>query len=247
MLGAFFDDSGTHTSSEVMVLGGVMGTDQQWDDFAVRWRALLANPLPGKPKLKQFHLAPCRNGQGEFLDYSPAERDHINHQFRKIIVEVEMVTVAAAVDKQAWDEIIVGELVEQLGKPMELLFVKCVDSLVSIIRQQKPHEQVWLFFDQALRRQLYAWGQLYLSQKEKYPEIGAVVFAPVPNVEALQAADLIAYESYLYGLEVLRNGPNAKPHPHFEEFIWRDLSGAVIMNREMIAEVAENVRRKMRA
>src|ERR1041385_5553142 len=119
MIGAFFDDSGTHTLSEIMVLGGVVGTDWQWDAYAERWRALLASPLPGKPRLKQFHLAPCRAGQGEFMGYTQAERDHINYLFRKVIVDVGMVTIAAAVDKRAWDEIIVGDLVEQLGTPME--------------------------------------------------------------------------------------------------------------------------------
>ena len=67
-----------------------------------------------------------------------------------------------------------------------------------------------------------------------------------PSVEALQGADLIAYESYAYAIEVFKNGPNAKPNPHFQEFMWRDLSGAVMMNREMIQEVADAVRAKMK-
>jgi len=37
--------------------------------------------VPGKPPLRQFHLAPCRNGVGEFAGYSQAERDHAEYRF----------------------------------------------------------------------------------------------------------------------------------------------------------------------
>jgi hypothetical protein len=73
MLGAFFDDSGTHAGSPVMTIGGVLGTEAQWDVFAAAWEALLKEPLPGKKPLKQFHLSPCRAGRDEFESYSSAE------------------------------------------------------------------------------------------------------------------------------------------------------------------------------
>jgi hypothetical protein len=73
VLGAFFDDSGTHASAPVIVMGGLLGTEQQWDVFADAWNALLAHPLPGKPPLSRFHLSPCRAGADEFRDYSLAE------------------------------------------------------------------------------------------------------------------------------------------------------------------------------
>ena len=41
MLGAFFDDSGTHSTSPVVVIGGLLGTAEQWDDFVPAWNALL--------------------------------------------------------------------------------------------------------------------------------------------------------------------------------------------------------------
>ncbi|MGO9234219.1 MAG: hypothetical protein ACLP4V_09130 [Methylocella sp.] len=61
--------------------------EKQWGVFGSTWTALMHNPLPGKPPLKQFHLSPCRAAQGEFRNYSLVERDHITKLFRKIILD----------------------------------------------------------------------------------------------------------------------------------------------------------------
>jgi hypothetical protein len=66
MLGAFFDDSGTHAGSPAVVIGGLLGTDDQWDAFEKVWTERLAAPLRNRPPLKEFHLAHCRARQGEF-------------------------------------------------------------------------------------------------------------------------------------------------------------------------------------
>ena|ERR1700757_1451487 len=81
MLGAFFDDSGTHAGSPVVVMGGLLGTAPQWNHFAENWTALLKAPYPYKPPLPHFHLTHCRNGLGEFANYSLAERGHLNYRF----------------------------------------------------------------------------------------------------------------------------------------------------------------------
>jgi hypothetical protein len=51
MLRAYFDDSGTHASSEVILIGGLIGTIAQWDQFEAAWAAKLAQPLADKPRL----------------------------------------------------------------------------------------------------------------------------------------------------------------------------------------------------
>jgi hypothetical protein len=116
VLGAFFDDSGTHASPRVVVIGGLLGTDEQWDAFASAWAALLAQPLPEKPPLSQFHLSPCRAAEGEFQSYNRTEIDLITHLFRRIILDLGFVTLAAAVNRSAWNELVVGDVAAQLGQ-----------------------------------------------------------------------------------------------------------------------------------
>jgi hypothetical protein len=58
MIRAYFDDSGTHHRySAVTAMGGLLGSITQWEEFETRWAAKLAHPLPGKPRLKAFHLS----------------------------------------------------------------------------------------------------------------------------------------------------------------------------------------------
>lgn len=73
-IGGFFDDSGTHDSSTLVVLGGLLGTEEQWDAFEPAWSALLNKPLPERPPLKEFHLTECSAGRGEFSNYREADK-----------------------------------------------------------------------------------------------------------------------------------------------------------------------------
>src|SRR4051794_36222543 len=93
----YFDDSGTHGSSEVVVWGGLMGTESQWLKFELKWKAKLAEPLPGKPPLKRFHMAECDAGDGEFIGYNRGELDAVTHDFRQIILDAGVYGYAAGV------------------------------------------------------------------------------------------------------------------------------------------------------
>lgn len=242
VIGAFFDDSGTHAGAPLIVIGGVIGTGEQWDDFASRWEALLRSPLPGKPPLRQFHLAPCRAGEGEFQGYNRAERDRITFLFRRLIVDQGFVTVASAVDRAAWDEIMIGDLSAEAGDPIGYCFVKCVDLVVGAARARRPGEEIMFFFDEATKPSFATWSDHYLSQKKRYPEIASFTFAPVGRVAALQAADMIASETYQFGREWLRDSRNPTVNPHFREFMQRDLSAGIILDRDSITSLASNIR-----
>jgi hypothetical protein len=244
VLGAFFDDSGTHASAPVIVIGGLLGTEEQWDVFADAWNALLAHGLPGKPPLSRFHLSPCRAGADEFRDYSLAERDRITYLFRHVILDVGLVTIAVAVNKLAWNELVVDEIADQLGDPIGFCFVKCIDQVLTTIRFRKPGEKVFLFFDQAIKNKLEAWVQFYGMTKENHPEIEGMAFAPVPNVVALQGADMIATETYQYNLKWLNDRENAptNANAHFRDYLKRELSVGIVFDRAQIAEMVQRVR-----
>jgi hypothetical protein len=241
VLGAFFDDSGTHTSSPAVVIGGLLGTDEQWDAFEAAWTARLAHPLPGKPPLNQFHLSPCRAKEGEFRDYSQAESDRITYLFPRIILDLGFFTLAAAVNRTAWNELVVGDIEDELGQPEGLCFFKCIELVINTIRFRKPGQQVFIFFDQGTKTQLDGWARLYRGQSQQFPEIAGISFAPVPKVVALQGADMIATETYQYALEWLKTGENAVANAHFREYLKREFSTGLVFDRAQIAEIVTRV------
>jgi hypothetical protein len=242
VLGAFFDDSGTHERAPVVALGGLLGTDEQWDAFAEAWAALLEHPLPGKPKLHQFHLAPCRARDGEFRDYNWGEIDRVTYLFRRIILDIGFVTVAAAVNKTAWDELVVGDVAPQVGTPIQFCLHKCFESVLKIIRWRKPWERAIVVIDQGTKPSLEMWVQMLRLLPEQHPEITSIFFAPVSKVIALQGADMIATETYHYAQAWMKNRDEPVPNPHFREFIDRDLSSGLIFDREHIEEMVNRVR-----
>ena len=242
MLFAFFDDSGTHLSSPVVALGGLLGTEDQWNAFNVAWANLLKNPAPGKPSLKQFHLSACRSGNGEFRTYNQTERDFVTTEFRNIILDTGFVTVAAAVDRLAWNELVIGPILEELGQPEEFCFVKCVDSVIGIIRTRKPWEKLIIGFDTGTRKRMENWARLYKSQSARYPEIHEIGFARVSEMLPLQGADMIALETYQYAQEWLKTRQRVTSNPHFQNFIYRDLSLGLILDRDLIEEAVARVK-----
>ena len=129
----------------------------------------MQEPLPGKPPIKKFGLSQLRGGFDQFRGYSREEHDQINTRFKQIILDLGLVTLAAAVDRRAWNKLIVGPLKDEFGQPEEYCFVRCVDAVVATIRARKPGEQAYFFFDQALRPRFKDWAALYTLQVERYP------------------------------------------------------------------------------
>ncbi|WP_158808557.1 hypothetical protein [Beijerinckia sp. L45] len=242
MLGAFFDDSGTHDGAPVTAIGGLLGTDEQWDLFDAKWKHVLANPVAGKPPLTRFHLSPCRAGEGEFRFYKPVERDYVTGRFRNVILDVGLVTIAAAVDRKAWHDLIVGEVAEEVGGPIELCFYKCMEAMIETIRLRKPGEQVVVGFDRGTRQDLEIWTRLYMTRPQPFPEIASMGFSAVSEVTALQGADLIVTETYQYAKECISKGADAVMNPMFDMFKDRELTAGLMFYREHVEEVASRIR-----
>jgi hypothetical protein len=248
MLGAFFDDSGTHQGSDVVAMGGLLGTEPQWDVFEKKWNRTLQESIEGQPPLKYFHLTACRNGTDEFARYSPAERDRINCLFRQVILESGLYTVAVAVERQAWDELMVGAIAQHSESALGFCFFKCVETVADIIRKRRPGEPIVMFFDAGTEQRLDELAQGFRRARPfMWPEIVSLSFAPVKKVIALQGADMMAYETYVYAVESLHNPENPNVHPHFKDFFSRELTVGLFARRPHIEEIAARIRKTIAA
>jgi hypothetical protein len=229
---AYFDDSGTHANSDVTVMGGLVGTVEQFERFEREWAARLDAPLPGKPPLqKGFHLSHCNARNGEFIDYSDAEQDAVIHDFRQIILDARLTSTALAIDRKAWDELIVGPYYNVLGNSITQCFADCIAEVARIVQPAFGRDKISIIFDRGI------WSQRLQTIGEEWnyqAGIVSVAFASVSEVLPLQGADMVATENYWHAIDWLKRGDDALPRP-LKHYLANMLHQGRILDREAIA------------
>jgi hypothetical protein len=231
---AYFDDSGTHAGSAVVVLGGLIGTDSQWESFDAAWRAQLAAPLPDKPRLKKFHLSSCRAAEDEFRHYKPVEREAVAGAFRDIVIHSGLASTASAVDRVAWDELVTGPVRRLLGAALQPCFLNCLDRAMAYARScGREGDKIAVIFDKGTESDAlhglidkYVWNQ---------PEIVSVTFGRVEEFMPLQGADVIATESY-WRAQLWLNGNDGNLRLPFEHYLKHARAEGQIFDRAAIIE-----------
>ena len=212
MLTAYFDDSGTHGGSQVVVMGGVIGSEKHWLPFERAWRTLLADPLPqaGKHSLRRFHMAPCVLREGEFARYTESESDAVIHRFRQIILDSDLLGFSCAVSLKAWDAAIGTRSIRGLRDPTIFCMAQAISWSAKIARDYSPDRQAALVFDDMPERRdinekLFAAYHRIHNEIASREEVASITFASSELFLPLQAADMIAWESYNYIQDWLRD------------------------------------------
>jgi hypothetical protein len=240
-LKAYFDDSGTHASSAVAVVGGLMGSSEQWLEFEYLWSAKLAAPLPGKPALRKFHLVDCNAGGGYFIDYKLAERDLLIHDFRQIIIDCKLISFAAAVDRKAWDELILGASRDRLGDGLAYCVDNCVQETIKVANGHKDGDRIAIVFDRGM------WAPFLEQITKPYtyplgrPQVVSITALSVQDCLPLQGADIVATENYYHAVEWLRLGDETLPRAHFRHYLDNMIHQGVILDRSGIAALASEL------
>lgn len=244
MLKAYFDDSGTHAGSNVVVMGGLIGSITQWNAFEQEWRDKLAHPLLGKPALRKWSTADCRARVGEFRDYDHhgAERDAVTRDFRKIIIDSELIGIASAIDQTAWDELVVGPARGVLGTALEACFTHCI-AQTALIASTHPEakDDIAIVFDQGIETErLNRITRAYKSQLLDR-NLVSIAFADVGRILPLQAADMVATETYWYVHEWLNKRDQAQGRAHFQHYLANMRAQGMALGR---AEIEADMKRR---
>lgn len=200
MIQWFFDDSGTHGNSAVVVWGGVVGTVPQFRFLEDRWNKLLANPPHGRKPLSKFSQSDCQSCRGEFIDYSFAESQHLQYLFRSIILQSGVVPVTFGTDVAAWNSCMNGALRRFMGSAESASFGQCAKFALELAEINK--QKVSIVFDQggisAIHHMLYDGASRLIPEGAK---LSAISFLPVVGTPGLQAADIVANYFYVYACE----------------------------------------------
>jgi hypothetical protein len=239
MLACYLDDSGTHKASRVMVWGGLVGHIDFFAELESAWKAVLNEPCEGRPPIEAFHSTDLAASRGEFEGYSTAERDLTRYNFRKAIVDSGVTAVVFAISIEDWDRIMAGRIRQFVGDPERWLCGEAIASGVDLATK----ESLPISFQFDIERKSDGVDHLIRVATDYATEKGVVVnvgFSPVKKTPCLQAADMVAHQSYQQFVK-LTIDPNAKPDAHMtrlmeDAFDW----GVVIFHAEILEEMARH-------
>jgi hypothetical protein len=208
MITAYFDDSGTHPKSDVIVWAGLFGNQYQWESFDRIWNDLLDSPCPNKDPIKKFHTVECRFREGEFAYWSRTEQDYLIDQLASAVVRTLLSGIAIVVNRRDYDEVVTGDLRTIYGDAEAFcasLFYVRIQELVSRIA---PQETEMAFVIDRRENRMAQHQAAYdivaeenkrnniLMNVERKIELLSLTFASSKKFLPLQAADLFAYEVY---------------------------------------------------
>jgi hypothetical protein len=243
LLAGYFDDSGTHPGSPVVVVAGAIGSTDQWDAFDAKCDRLFSAPLPGKRAIREFHLVDCQNGNGEFEGYTRAESDALTHDFRQLIIDAGIYSIAFAVDGEAWSELVTGPHRIWLGSAEQQCFISCIDRALTWARSLPGSDhRIALMFDEGRRTDtLEQIVELYRRRTAMHPEPVSIDFGRVADFRPLQAADYVSTETNWYAREWFKLKDKAKARAHFASYMKNAFGGeGNYMDRQILAS---NLRR----
>ncbi len=217
MLRAYFDDSGTHSDSEVVVWAGVFGTIDEFERLENAWFAKLRKPLPGKPRLSKFSCRDCARGRGEFFGYEQGARDLLRNEMRQIIADAGIRPCAYSIPIKLYNEVLRGRVRRAYGPPDGIAFAACADHALKVAAANGlPMAAV---FDKGQKSEYldFLLNDAKMRANRRNVSIEYSYMA-VADSAGLQAADIIATEHYWYSAN-LNEDQGTQPTPHFKSLI----------------------------
>jgi hypothetical protein len=204
-LAAYFDES---KSEGVVTIAGYLGTVSDWNDrFIPAWqdRVLDQSPRP----IREYKAANCRHGRGEFTDWTQQERTALTTSCVDIIVDnatlLNIVGIGAVVAVRDMNDVDAVPASSSRRSPDIQGFAYCMCFwfvMEAALRLAEPHlgtDRLLLVFDDEKRLRHRA-ESVFESGLDEYPHFRGRVHAPSfldsQKILPLQAADLLAYETY---------------------------------------------------
>lgn len=201
MLTAYFDESGIHDQSTVISVGGLVGQTREWMALARPWREkldVLWRDDIGHSRIEWFHAYECEYGVEQFAGLDRVFRDSLINGLSKVLTDRALAYVGGALYREAWD-LATNKMKQHYGNPYAFCVATAIIRACDFAQEIGPQQRVAFVFaspkigDRELAARIHA--QLY---DDDYPGIGSLTFSTPQELIQLQAADLIAFETYWF-------------------------------------------------
>jgi Protein of unknown function (DUF3800) len=230
VLHAYLDDSGTHDSSPVCVVAGYFGSERHWTTFDAKWRAILDSF-----GIEEFHANKfwaCVEGANvtEFRGWDDAKCGSLIRSLLNLISESKRIyPVGCLVDMNEWKSLTRDERafltgarydsasgsLKSPGAANKTYFLPFLTTIADALDHCNWGQLMHFTFDASKSFSAYAldyFQQIKATQMDNFRKMGEIFFADSKKATPVQAADLLAYEIYRYGIRKLEAG-NARISP----------------------------------
>jgi hypothetical protein len=195
MLTIYCDDSGTSANNKVAVVAGYIGSVFQWRRFNSEWQTLLDSE-----GVKVMHRVNLETFHGEFKEWNPDRRTAFVKEAQVIIKRRTYGSLGAAVIKADFESVMPEWVQKLYGGPYGWCAQDCIVGSRRW-REEHPHGDDsidWVFEagTEGTGQVMAMLDSLFTNPMER-PQyrINSWTFAG-KNVLPLQAADVVAYESF---------------------------------------------------
>jgi hypothetical protein len=252
MLTAYFDDSGTHAQSEIVLVGGICGTEWQLKSLDRMWAKLLERPLCGRKRsLRRFHMTECQDSRGEFERWNRAETDHFCYQLGTAIIESGVSAYGIACTRKDWDDLITGDVRAIFGSAEQMCIRNCFVQAIKWAEDTTFDRHMTFVFDNRpshiqtdaqVVSHAFENGRVGEDGRPLSPQITGTAFLNSYQVRPLQAADLIAWELYQFANDIYAHGAT-EPNRLQLKRLMKEIGyfPAQITSRESIENIIDHV------
>lgn len=231
MIEAYMDESGIHDGAHACVIAGYWGSKKKWTKFETRWKQILRDA--NEPTLTEFHSTDFWNAQGQrkgvFAQWSEQKANGFIDDLANCIADSRVFPTAATLVVAEYERLNRDEKMFLTGGNLHTATQQWVTSGAPKRTYFVPFRfaveypavncpsglHVHYVFD--LNKQFKTYALEYFSLIKQNPKIrarhrmGSIDFAASDTAIGLQAADMLAYQTYKFGKVRIESGPKA-PH-----------------------------------
>ena len=250
MLWGYFDDSGTHDDAQIVLVGGICGTEAQLGSLERTWRAEIDSPMCGrKPRVRRFHAFECHNSLGtDYTGWTRTETDHFWHRLVSLIIDSGVTPYGVACVRQDWDDLIKGDVRQVYGNAEQMCIKNCFVKAVDWAERNSFDPKMTFVFDNrpsAVKKEAAVASHAFEhGRPNKLPQLVGTAFLNSFDILPLQAADLIAWELYQFANDIF-SGETTMGRPRRMELqrLLKDIPGfqAQFATRQSIETIAQQV------
>lgn len=192
---AYIDESGSYGSMKVFAVAGWAAHALEWARLEFSWKRALA-----EFGLSSFHMAECENRRGLFAQWSKADTIEAVKRFASIIEGRYLNGFGMAVLLDDFYELPKEDRVKWFDNHYLLCFQSCVLEISKRADRLPKHE--WTAFVAERQEEFNGQTQVMYQKivdRPKWPNrdrLGSLSFGSGTESIPLQAADMIAYETF---------------------------------------------------